>query len=146
MKTPEICNCNKMRLQCSCFPVKFTKFLRKLFSQNTSRRSWNYDTNYSSYYSSMGRLLLDLFNQLTIFYHPVNSETPGFFDFWTCFIKAFKTSLSEKKTTQLLLHGNTHLSETLGGIKRCFFRLINWWTFIYILIEFCTPLSCIILH
>ena len=38
MKAPEICNSNKRRLQCRCFPENFVKFLRITFLQNTSGR------------------------------------------------------------------------------------------------------------
>ena len=36
MKAHEICNSNKKRLQCRCFPANFGKFLRITFLQNTS--------------------------------------------------------------------------------------------------------------
>ena len=38
MKALEICNSNKKRLQCRCFPKNFSKFLRITFLQNTSRQ------------------------------------------------------------------------------------------------------------
>ena len=48
MAAPKICNSNKRRLKCRCFPANFAKFLKITFLQNTS-----------------GRLLLDFFIHLT---------------------------------------------------------------------------------
>ena len=47
---PEICNSDKKRLHCRCFPENFPNCLRIIFLQNTS-----------------GRLLLDIFIHLTTF-------------------------------------------------------------------------------
>ena len=92
------------------------------------------------WHNTSGRLFLDFFHSLSIFLPPSELIETRFFLFLNMFYHGFRTwwilrTLAAGKQTSL----------EKPGVKRCFFRLTNLLTFISIcLLNFCTPLSCIL--
>ena len=114
IKTPEICNSDKKRLQCRCFPVNFTKFLRTLFYKTLSDDCFGYFLVHVTVtvfcYKWTNR------NQVFSVFEHVSSRLSNVIDIMNF---ACGKHYFAKQMTQLLLQWSTHFSET-PRIKRCF--------------------------